>query len=180
MVDEMLKHSDHITHIDNAEDVPYLRTPLFNVNMRLFKTSAFYRFVVLEACRLIVNLCATKMEGYKLPHGMSGANAGIPWNIIGIARNRGEKDAWTEIMINPKILAYGSKVVESQSNCGSLTLKEPITIKRHAKIDVEWHDTDGAAHKDTFDSTTGAFTIQHEVDHNLGVMITDRIRGESS
>ncbi len=167
-------HSDHITHIDNPADVPYLRGKLLDVNMRLFSTSDGYRAVVLAACDWIAKLCTTKMEGYKLPHGMSGANAGIPWNIIGIARNRGQDDAYTQIMINPKIGAYGGKVIESQSNCGSLCLKEPITIKRRERVTLGWFDMDGKDCCGTFGREDGGFTIQHEVDHNLGVLITDR------
>ena len=32
-----LKHSDYITHINNEEDVVYLKTKHFPVNMRLLK-----------------------------------------------------------------------------------------------------------------------------------------------
>ncbi len=167
-------HSDHITHIDQMEDKPYLRTPLFDVNMRLFRTSDGYRGVVLAACGWIEKLCLTKMEGYKLPHGMSGANAGVPWNIIGIARNRGQPDAHCDIMINPEIVKISDEKVESQSNCGSLCLPEPITIKRHVWVEVTWYDANAVFWRAVFDREHGGLTIQHEVDHNLGILITDR------
>lgn len=86
-----MKHSDYITHMDNAEDVIYLRSTHFPVNMRLFETSPDYKAIILQQCDYIRKLCLTKMEGYKKPHGMSGANAGLAFNIIGIVKNRGKK-----------------------------------------------------------------------------------------
>jgi peptide deformylase len=171
----MYQHSDHITHISNPEDQRYLKEPLIDVNMRLFGTSPQYRAVVLAACAHIEWLCLTKMEGYKLPHGMSGANAGIPWNIIGMAQQRDTPKANCYIMINPKITGRSRAMVESRSNCGSIRLPEPITIRRHAWIVCDWYDVNGIFHhKGRFDRRGNGLTIQHEVDHNLGVLITDR------
>mgnify|MGYP001591070886 CR=1 FL=1 len=171
----MSEHDDNITFIENAEDKPYLKTPLFNVCMRLFHASRHYRKVVLTACDHISYLCLAGLEGYKLPHGMSGANAGIPWNIIGIARNRGQPDAWCEIMINPVITARSKAMIESESNCGSIRLANPIRVQRHAWINVDWYDIKGVLHEGwLFDRNRGGLPIQHEVDHNNGCLITDR------
>lgn len=169
-----MNHSDYVTDITHAEDVPYLRTPLFNVNMRLYRTSPQYRNVVQAAVYHITCCCLTKAKGYKLPHGFSGANAGIPWNIIGIARNRGQLHAYAQIMINPRIIARSTEMIESQSNCGSIRLPEPITVRRHAWVTVEWYDGTAAFCRETFNRDQGGLTIQHEVDHNLGILITDR------
>jgi peptide deformylase len=116
------------------------------------------------------------MEGYKLPHGMSGANAGIPWNIIAVARGRGESGAWAEVMINPKIVDVSDEMIESESNCGSITLPEPIKIKRHAWVTVRYAEAedDYSEYTRTFHRQDGGLTIQHEIDHNLGVTILDR------
>ncbi len=119
-----MRHSDYCTHIKNPEDKDVLTRKLFDVNMRLFNTSVQYQNIILSICNYIHWNTKTEKEGYKKPHGFSGANAGIPFNIIGV--NRGV----TDIMINPKILkTYGNKV-ESESNCGSLTLEKPIKIWR--------------------------------------------------
>jgi peptide deformylase len=168
-------HTDYVTDITHKEDVPYLRTKLFDVNMRLFNSSNKYKALVLDACEYIGFLCLTKAEGYKLPHGFSGANAGIPWNIIAIARNRGEKTAYAQVMTNPKIINASEEMIESESNCGSIRLKEPITIKRHAWVDITWYSArDFAFCKARFYRENGGLTIQHEIDHNLGILITDR------
>lgn len=170
----MSAHTDNITHVSNLADLRYLKELLINVNMRLFKTSLGYQTVVKAACDHISWLCLAGLGGYKLAHGMSGANAGIPWNIIGIARQRGTPDAWCEIMINPIIIGRSPAMIESQSNCGSINLPEPITVRRHARVTVEWYDIKGDYQQKTFDRTDGGLTIQHEIDHNLGILITDR------
>lgn len=171
-----MKHSDYVTHIDNKEDKVYLREKHFPVNMRLFKTSPHYKAIIEVQCEYIKFLCLQKMDGYKLPHGMSSANAGLAFNIIGITINRDTKQAYCLIMINPKIISYRGVPVQTSSNCGSLTLKEPININRNSEIAVEYYDIEGKFHKQLFSRTNGAFTIQHEVDHNLGILITDYLK----
>lgn len=171
------KHSDFITHIDNKEDAPYLKNKLPDVNMRLFNTSQFYRKLVLEACKYLEWLVLTQMEGYKLPHGMSGANAGIPWNIIAVARDRGEKTAFPWILINPKVIETSKDTVTAHSNCGSLTLKEPITVHRFSWVKISWFGQSNGEehHLQKFEADNYGFTLQHEIDHNLGILITDRV-----
>jgi len=167
-------HNDYITHLLNEEDEVYLRQDHFPVNMRLFKTSEDYRNIIVQCCEYIAKLCLTKMEGYKKPHGMSSANAGLAFNIIGITINRNKKNEYCLIMINPEILKYGEEKVHSFSNCGSLTLKESIQIIRSEKVLVRWHSTDGKIGERWFNREQGSLTLQHEIDHNLGILITDR------
>lgn len=171
----MKKHSDYITHISNEEDTPYLRSKLLDVNMRLFETSPEYKAIILQQCEYLKMLVLTQMEGYKKPHGMSSANAGLAFNIITIARNRGKKDEYAEVMINPKITRHYGYIGMAESNCGSITLKEPIKIPRNYWIDVTFYDEQGKPHKASYNRDQQAFTIQHEVDHNNGVLITDKI-----
>lgn len=168
------KSADYLTHIATPGDEPYLRSKLLDVNMRLFKANAQYRGIVLSCCDHIAMVCLTKMEDYKLPHGCSGANVGIPFNIIAIARKRGAADAYAQVMINPQITEYGSTKVVSQSNCGSIRLAAPIKVARSDYVHVRWYDTTGTLCEQTFDQDDCGLTIQHEVDHNLGILITDR------
>lgn len=169
-----MKHSDYITHINNEEDLVYLKSKHFPVNMRLFRTSQQYKDIILQQCQYINDLCLAKADGYKLPHGMSSANVGLAFNIIGIAFNRGTDKARCLIMINPEITYYSKEKTVTSSNCGSLTLKEPINIQRSTEIRVSYYQIDGSFMKNVkFIRETGAFTIQHEVDHNLGILITD-------
>ena len=171
----MPNHHNYITHIDNKKDVVYLKTTHFPVNMRLFHSSPEYRNIILRCCEYIEWNCLTEKEGYKKPHGMSSANLGLSFNIIGITLNRNIDKEYCKILINPKILEYFDTPIKTKSNCGSLTLKKPIIIKRYPRILVDYYDLKGENHKTIFDVLEGSTTIQHEIDHNNGILITDRI-----
>lgn len=167
-----MKHLDGCTHIDIEEDYHYLRTEFLDVNMRLFKSNPRYKEIILACTQLAKDWTATKKEGYKKPHGVSGANLGIPWNIIAIMRD-GEPVA----MINPTIIATSRSYVVGLSNCGSLTLKHPINIQRYEWISFSYFNEDGEKIvEEMVDRTKGGLTIQHEIEHNLGILITDKVR----
>lgn len=68
----------------------------------------------------------------------------------------------------------GGEEVESWSNCGSLTLEEPIKIKRYEEVRVQFFDENGEFHDENFSRRQCSLTIQHEIDHNLGILITER------
>lgn len=74
-------------------------------------------------------------------------------------------------MINPKIIKSGPGFTQYEySNCGSLLLKEPIRVWRHPRIVVNYFNRDGVSCQ-----TEGYLpTVQHEIDHNNGILITDR------
>lgn len=155
------KHEDYCTLLKNVEDRDILTRKLFDVNMRLFKSSPGYRDVVLAACEYIRWCSVTEKAGYKKPHGYSGANAGIPFNIIAIKG---------EVMINPHLKRIIGDRRQSKSNCGSLLLPEPIDIWRWGKVVINYYDMDG-----NLRAKTGYLpTEQHEIDHNKGILITDR------
>ena len=173
-MNDKLKHEDYVTHIKNKEDYVYLKSKHFPVNMRLFRTSVYYKQLILDQCEYIRMLCLAEKEGYKKPHGMSSANAGLAFNIIGVTIHRNTNKEYCAIMINPKILGYGGKKIISNSNCGSLTLDEPIKVERSEEVFVEWYDERGEYNRGNFDRSQGSLTIQHEIDHNEGILITDR------
>jgi polypeptide deformylase len=156
-------HTNYCTLLRNEEDRDILTRKGFDVNMRLFETSQQYRGIVLSICSYLKWCAQTEKDGYKKPHGYSGANAGIPFNIIALADGT--------VMINPEIVDFhGMGYRESLSNCGSLMLKEPIKIRRFTRVTVEYFSMDGEKC-----SQTGYLpTVQHEIDHNLGILITDR------
>lgn len=170
----MYNIEDFVTHIDNKEDIDFLKIPLFQVNMRLFKSSTHYQRLIKDICAYIRFLSLTTMNGYKKPHGFSGANAGIPFNIIGVVRNRESLNESCDIMINPEILSYGEETTEVESNCGSIRLKEPIKVRRSKQIHIRYFTESGKEVEESIGPALGSYTIQHEVDHNLGILITDK------
>lgn len=141
----------------------------FDVNMRLFKSSAAYRQIIIDITNYMDNHLKMNFEDYQ-ERGISGASLGLPFNIIAYKLKGNHR-----FMINPKIVRRSKDMVETKSNCGSLKLAETISVMRHRLIDVEFYDRRGhKSQESNIGRDQGGFTIQHEVDHNLGVMITDR------
>jgi peptide deformylase len=99
--------------------------------------------------------------------------AGLAFNIIGITKNRLQDNEYCKILINPRIVEYMEDLVETTSNCGSITLDKPIKLTRNSEIIVNYFDEKGNEFVELFTRETGAFTIQHEVDHNNGILIID-------
>jgi len=160
----------------NEYDNECLRRQLFKVNMRLFHSSKGYRQLITNTIEYMEWTMRQKWDDYRSTsdggtHGVSGANLGIPYNIIGY---RVGKSNFIHVMINPIIVNHSDDMVETKSNCGSLHLKEKIPVFRYSWIVVEFYDRHGKFIKQKFPGKEGGFTIQHEVDHNNGVLITDR------
>lgn len=164
-----MKHLDVCTHISNEADKDILTRKLFDVNIRLFHSSPPYKRLVLDACAYIEWAAITEKEGYKKPHGWSGANAGIPWNIIAYV-----EDGKSYVMINPRITNGFGEYKTVKTNCGSLTLEKPREVHRQEFIDVNYEDTRGLTQIKRFGPKPG-YTVQHEIQHNLGILITDLI-----
>jgi len=169
MIRKKYKASQVLTSITNPGDIDYLKSKLLDVNIRLYEAEQDYRELVESSIGLIVYRLNSEYEDYSNPLGMSAANCGIPWNIISFI---GEKDE-IEVMINPSITrSSGQKTV--LSNCGSLRLKEKIPILRYEAITVKYYCP--LRNRYVLKTFAGriASTIQHEIDHNNGILITDR------
>jgi peptide deformylase len=115
----------------------------------------------------------SEFENYNL-RGLSGANIGIPFNIIVLlVPSWGYPDNILE-MINPQIIRYKGEVEKHLSNCGSICLPAPIKIKRYYEIDVTYFSREGTlVERNLIAPKDGSLIIQHEVDHGLGKLITD-------
>ena len=163
-VESKLHHLDICTHIKHAEDVDILTRRGFDVNLRLMKTSPVYHAIIAQCVHYIRDCAMTKRAGYSRPMGFSGANAGIPLNIIAMRDGT--------YMINPQIIDSSDKEKITLSDCGSLTLEKPINVRRKANVTIEYYDLDGKSHV-----VQGYYpTEQHEIDHNKGILITDKSR----
>jgi peptide deformylase len=150
------------------KDSECLRRRLFNVNMRLFKDNNNYRRIVISVCDYMLKILDYDYSNYSTLKGVSGANLAIPFNIIAIS-----KDGSNKILINPVITSMSKETVEVQSNCGSLLLKANHPVRRRNWVEVSYFDTQGQNRKEKYTLSNGGGTIQHEIEHNLGVLITD-------
>jgi len=153
-----------------------LHRPLFDVNMRLFRSSPFYRQLVMDTINYMDAHLNMTFEDYPAPRGVSGANLGIPWNIIGFKHQNKNK-----FCINPRILNRSTEGVVTETNCGSFRLEKAVKVFRSDYIDLEYYDLKGQRIiEKNIGRYQAGFVIQHEVDHNCGVCITDKIVKEQS
>ncbi len=170
----MARNSDYVVQMREPEfDRDCLRRPLFKVNMRLFKSSQRYREHIQGIIKYMVWILGQQWDDYQSngngTFGISCANLGMAYNIIGY------RDGDTlEFMINPTIAHQSDKMIETKSNCGSIKFKEKIPVMRPAWVIVDYYDINGNFKTKRFTGKECGFTIQHEIDHNNGILITDR------
>jgi peptide deformylase len=155
--------------VQNSEkENDYLHRPLFNVNIRLFTSNEHYRKTIIDICDYMKLVMLQEYKDYSKLAGLSGANIGIPFNIISILKN----DEITH-MINPSIVRMSKQTLTVQSNCGSLRLPNKISVLRREWVEVSYYDISGRHHQEKFTIVDGGGTIQHEIDHNKGILITN-------
>lgn len=161
-------------------DTDILHRKGFDVNMRLFRKSSKYRSIILEITRYMSEVMGGSYGDYDELQGISGANIGIPLNIVGIRATKSlqeegivalKDNLW--FMINPKIVSKSVETKVIETNCGSIRLPTKIKVRRHKWVEVEYQDLSGKKVKVKLDGAMSC-TLQHEVDHNLGVLITDK------
>jgi peptide deformylase len=182
---------DYSTNVSIPEEKKFLGSKLFNVNMRLFKSSEGYRDLISHTIEYMIDLINYKYDDYDAVKGISGANIGVPFNIVVV---KVTDDAYEKIseeekyvtcigveglegtfipMINPVIKSRSKETFTTISNCGSVVLDAPIEVERHKWVVVEFYDAEGEKHIVQFGKPlTG--TIQHEIEHNRGILITDK------
>ena len=168
---------------NGQENDDCLHRKLFNINVNLFSNNREYREIVFKIIEYMKTILCTTFKDYDRLKGVSGANIGIPFNIVATLYNGS-----IEIFINPIVVKTSRSKKEISSNCGSLNLPKAIKVERYLWIQVEWIDVEGKKHKKCFttdkdhNSTTKsvpvvyipqvAYTLQHEIDHNNGILIT--------
>lgn len=153
-----------------------LHRPGFNVDTKLFRKNKTFRNIICQTIDYMKSVLCTSFKDYGKLKGISGANIGIPLNIIAILF-----EGHIDVFINPKILKVSDSKTTVLSNCGSLRLSKPIKVNRNLWIQIEWMDVNGKNHKGYFTTINVtnynilpiAATLQHEIDHNKGILITD-------
>jgi len=164
-----MKNTNYIVQDKKYEfDVDILHRKLFDINIRLYKSSKEYNNIVNKIIKYMDKITSIKFDDYPAPKGISGANIGIPFNIIGVM----QKNNKMQYFLNPHIIEVSLKLVIKETNCGSVKLKKPIKVKRHEWIKLQYYDLKGRKHTKRFDLPAAA-VIQHEVNHNEGVLIID-------
>jgi len=146
--------------------------------MRLFKASIGYKSLILSVAKYMGTVTKKKFSDYSTPQGISGANIGVPLNIVGVKLTESAAKVCCGhvgemfFMLNPKVLYQSPETVITKSNCGSIRLPEKIEVKRHKEIEISYYDISGKENRGKFHGVF-ACTLAHEIDHNLGILITD-------
>ena len=164
-----MKISEQVVQEDELENST-LKNRVFDVNMRLFRTTLFYRQIIMDCIQYMDSHLNMAFEDYHNHRGISGAELGLPFNIIGYKQGNDKK-----FCINPKIINVSKETIETETKCGALKLEKSVKVYRHTFIDLEYFDTKGQKIiEKNISRNEGGFTIQHEVDHNMGIGILDR------
>lgn len=151
----------------------------FNIDEHLFNKNSVYNDIINKIIDYMGLVLHADFKDYGKLKGISGANIGIPFNIVAVIHK-----GITHTFINPSVTKVSQAKVSVLSNCGSINLPKPIKVERYMWVWVNWMDTEGAHHKEKFTvKRTGkmgdilvspiSLTLQHEIDHNNGILITD-------
>lgn len=170
------KHLIDVFIQNGQENDDCLHRPGFNVDIKLFRENREFKAIIYQIIDYMKIILCTSFKDYGKLRGISGANIGIPLNIIAVLF-----EGHIDVFINPKILKASDSKTTVLSNCGSLRLSKPIKVDRNSWIQISWMDVEGKNHKRYFTVTNVtnyntlpiAATLQHEIDHNKGILITD-------
>lgn len=162
---------DYIVQIREQQNETLTRK-LHDVNIRLYNNNKEYRKIVKSIIDLMSRILYMDFMDYPPLKGISGANVGIPFNIIVIKTNQVTKQ-----MLNPTVIKRFGKDIRLTSNCGSLLLSEDVTILRNETVEVTYYDLNGNKKIEKFSGNNG-FTIQHEIEHNLGITLLNTRKEE--
>ncbi len=84
-----------------------------------------------------------------------------------------EADGYKRVFINAKILEYSGKDVVFNEGCLSIPgIREDV--KRKSKIRIQYYDENFQFHDEIIEGLP-ARIVQHEYDHTMGILFTDRL-----
>lgn len=146
----------------------------YPVNMRLYKSSSSYYNIISTVINNMIELLKMEFEDYKKLKGISAPNIGIPLRIIAVSKLRLRPRRVEHIvMINPEIVEEGDHRYRTRSACGSVRHKGLVPKMRRNFVRIKYIKENGRTITQGFYMDL-APTIQHEIDHLNGKLITDR------
>ena len=153
----------------NEQECDILKRPCFQVNIRLMKENKSYFEIISNIVDYMKIIMDTKFSDYNNLQGLSGANVGIPFNIVIIYHKNKQV-----VMLNPVIIKKSDECRTVLSNCGSINLKEPIEVSRFTEVLVRYIPFTMNGDLKYQEKIFKSGTVQHEIEHNLGILITDK------
>ena len=156
-------------------------------NKILRKTSEEVKFPLDEKDKntidsMIKYLRLSQDEEYAREHNIRGGmglafvQLGILKRIFVISYLRDDGSFTEYTVINPKIISYSEEMVYVEEGEGCLSVVNDVEgiVPRHARITVEYYDSDGNKQVARVREEI-AVAFQHEIDHLNGILYTDKI-----
>lgn len=131
---------------------------------------------------MIKYLRLSQDEEYARKHNIRGG-MGLAFVQLGILKRifvisyLNEDGSFTEYtVINPKVVSYSEEMIYVEEGEGCLSVINDIDgiVPRHARITVEYFDTEGKKQVARVREEI-AIAFQHEIDHLNGILYTDKI-----
>ena len=94
--------------------------------------------------------------------------------IIELKNFKFSLDLFYIIYYSKSIIEHSEEIIYAESNCGSVRLDKSIQVWRYEWVKVNYFNIFGIEEAEIFNREDGGFTIQHEINHNLGILITDK------
>lgn len=115
----------------------------------------------------LTSVTKTVDKPWKLWLGMAAPQIGYNQRIIILRRSYGKY----EVMVNPEVLKK-KWLFLSTENCYSLKGKGRYLLKRYFWLKIKYQDLNGHSHQEVSIGPR-AYTMQQELDHINGVLISD-------
>jgi len=109
--------------------------------------------------------------------GIAAPQIGINRNVVWVQRFDKEDEPF-EFIINPKITWYSDIVRYGREGCLSIP-DEMGQVYRSLILRLQYYDLDGKYHDENVEGFT-AVIFQHEYDHLIGTLFTDRIKEQET
>lgn len=138
-----------------------------------------------EIQQLIADIRHT-LHAKKLGVGLAAPQVGqsVSLSVIDIkpTANRPHVKNFSQVIINPEIIAFEGKPIELWEGCLSFgAANSPVFAKavRYKKIRIRFFDEEGREHHETL-SGFPAHVFQHETDHLNGILFTERVKDHTT
>lgn len=155
-----------VLQITNADDAKVLKTASYDVSLKD------------ESLPLLLDrMLATVTDPANTGVGIAAPQIGINRNVILVQRfdKPGEP---IEAYLNPKIKWSSALMRKGAEGCLSIPdLREDVL--RHYTIQITYYDRDGKFHDEMVEGFT-AVIFQHETDHLMGILFTDRLEQQKA
>jgi peptide deformylase len=150
-----------VLQVTDAADRKILQTPSIDINLKD------------EALPLLIDrLYATVMDTLNPGVGIAAPQVGINKNIVWVQRFDKPGEPF-EVYLNPKITWRSALLRKGREGCLSIPDLSGEVLRNYT-IQLTYYDRYGKHHEEMIEGFT-AVIFQHEADHLMGILFTDRL-----